>query len=520
MKHKIFITKGKPAMKNSLLLVFCLALSPVIGRAGTYNIVDHGAKEDHLSTAAIQKAVDLCHEEGGGRVIVPPGRFIIGTVVLKSNVNIYLEPGALLEGSKNVDDYMTTFRIHGMFLCEDAENVSITGKGTIDAQGIHFYDKTKTPGGGDYFDKQRTRQKEQYMPEGEFFTDGPVAKLSKPGETIEFYHCTRVVLEDFLLKDTPFWAIRLAYCEDVKVRGMTLRNNLLVPNSDGIHITTSRNVRVSDCDISAGDDAVIITGFPKNWTLNKPGYTMEDQRKHTFGNKSPYAENITVSNCQLQSRSVGIRIGYGQHPIRRCTFNNIVIYGSNRGIGIFAHDAADIEELIFSNIMIETRLHNGNWWGNGEPIHLSSISRFEGEPAGKIKNVQFNNIIATGEQGLLIFGQEDNRLENIEFNNFSLKIVKGKETMKYGGNFDLRPAADLKMAIFEHDIPGLYAQYVDGLSIRDFKLEWGVDLPEFFTHGIECHEVNDLSVIQFNGIANPNSSKSKGIYLDRTTLLH
>lgn len=71
-------------------------------------------------------------------MIVPPGRFIIGTVILKSNVNIYLEPGALLEGSKNLDDYIATFRKHGMFFSEDAENLSITGKGTIDAQGTHF----------------------------------------------------------------------------------------------------------------------------------------------------------------------------------------------------------------------------------------------------------------------------------------------------------------------------------------------------------------------------------------------
>lgn len=509
-------------MKNLLLLVFVLSLSSVVDvRAATYNILDYGARKDNLSTAAIQKAVDICHEEGGGTVIVPPGRFITGTVILKSNVNIYLEPGGLLEGSKNLDDYIATFRKHGMFFTEDAENVSIIGKGTIDAQGIHFFDKTKTPVPGSEiwgFDRQRTRQKEQYLPEGEFFTDGPIAILSRPGMTIEFYHCTNVVLEDFLLKDTPHWAIRLAYCEDVKVRGITIRNNLMVPHSDGVHITTSRNVRVSDCDISAGDDAMIVTGFPKDWGMNQTGYTMEEQGKYTFGNKSPYAENINVSNCQLQSRSVGIRIGYGQHPIRRCTFNNIVIYGSNRGIGIFARDATDIEELIFSNIIIETRLHNGQWWGNGEPIHLSSISRFEGEPAGQIKNVQFNNIIATGEQGLILFGQENDQLENIEFNNISLKIVKGEETMNYGGNFDLQPAADIKMRIFEHDIPGLYAQYVDGLSIRGFKLEWGVDLPDFFTHGIECHDVDNFSVIQFSGIANPNSSKSKGIYFERTTL--
>ena len=151
----------------------------------------------------------------------------------------------------------------------------------------------------------------------------------------------------------------------------------MIPNSDGIHCTASRNIRIVNCNIRAGDDAIIITGFAR--IENTPGFNSNEQDKYTHGNKTIYAENIQVSNCHLQSRSSGIRIGYGQHPIRRCIFTNIVIHDSNRGIGVFARDASTIEELVFSNIIIETRLHNGQWWGNGEPIHLSAISRFEGD---------------------------------------------------------------------------------------------------------------------------------------------
>ncbi|WP_319592448.1 glycosyl hydrolase family 28 protein [uncultured Draconibacterium sp.] len=499
------------------LVVFISVLLIFVGtlRASEYNIKDFGALENSLTTQAIQDAVDRCNSEGGGTVIIPSGKFIIGTVILKSNVTIYLEQGALLAGSKNLTDYKATFRTHGLFFCENAENISITGKGTIDARGTQFFDATKNHV-YDEFDKQRTRQKENYMPKGEFFSDGPIGKQPKPGMTIAFFHCSRVTLEDFVLKDTPSWGIRLAYCDDVLVHGLTIRNNLMVPNSDGVHCTTSRNVRMSDCDISAGDDAFIVTGFSKK--EEEPGYTMKEQEKYTFGNKSEYAENINVDNCLFQSRSSGIRIGYGQHPIRRCIFNNITIYGSNRGIGIFAHDASDIEELIFSNIIIETRLHNGQWWGNGEPIHLSSISRFEGHAAGEIKNVQFNNIVATGEHGIILYGLEESCIQDVDFNNISLTVLKGKETINYGGNFDLRPAADIKMQIFKHDIPGLYAQYVDGLSIRNFKLRWGNGLPDFYTHGISCFEVSDLSLVRFDGIANPNSAYSAPVKLNNTTI--
>lgn len=501
-------------MRCYLIVLLLFITGEVI--ADQYNIKDFGAKENTLSTQAIQKAVNACNQAGGGTVIVPAGKYIIGTIILKSHVDLHLQQGAHLLGSYNLDDYIKTFRSHGMIFCEDAEQVSISGEGIIDARGTHFYDSTQNHT-YEEFDKSQTRQKEDYMPAGEFYTDGPIKRLPKPGMTIAFYHCSRITLKDFTLKDTPSWAVRLAYCDDALVQGISIVNNLMVPNSDGVHCTASRNIRMSDCDIRAGDDAFIVTGFTKD--EQKPGYTLDEQRKFTFGNQSEYAENISVSNCQLQSRSSGIRIGYGQHPIRRCTFNNIVIYGSNRGIGVFAHDAADIEQLIFTNIIIQTRLHNGQWWGNGEPIHLSSISRFEGEPVGIIRDVQFNNIIATSEHGIIIYGHQESPMENIKLQNIKLKIVKGKETLAYGGNFDLRPAVPIEKQLFEHDIPGIYAQYVNGLAIQDFNLEWGPDLPAFFTDALEAEFVNDLQVIRFNGEPNPSASNSRKLHLSNTSLI-
>ena len=481
-----------------------------------YNIMDYGAQLGKLSTKSIQAAVDECAEKGGGTVWVPAGRYITGSIELKSSVNLHLEQGAILEGSKNLEDYATSFRRHGIIYCVDARQVSITGQGIIDGQGTFFYDTTRNHVYPE-FDKQVVRQKEGYMPDGMFFTDGPIERKRAPGMTITFYHCSSVVLQDITIRDTPIWAVRFAYCDDVLVSGISIFNNLMIPNSDGVHCTASRNIRMSDCDIRAGDDAFIVTGFPLE--ENTPGYDMSVPLSHKYGNKSEYAENVTVSNCTFQSRSAGIRVGYGQHPIRHCVFNNIVIYGSNRGIGIFAHDEASIEDLIFSNITIQTRLHNGQWWGNGEPIHLSAITRFEGEPAGKIRRVKFNNIIATSEHGILIYGDEPHSIESLSFHNIDLKIIKGKETMAYGGNFDLRPAAEIKKQLFKHDIPGLFALNVDGLDIHDFKLVWGDDLPSFFTHGIECHSVSDLSIWNFIGTPNPNSKNGKKQYLLDTSLI-
>jgi hypothetical protein len=171
---------------------------------------------------------------------------------------------------------------------------------------------------------------------------------------------------------------------------------------------------------------------------------------------------------------------------------------------------------VFSDITIETRLHNGQWWGHGEPVHISAVSRFAGHPAGSVRNVQFNNIIATGEQGIILFGLEQSKLENIRFNHILLKVVRGKETMNYGGNFDLRPATPVGLQLFAHDIPGVYAQWVNGLTICDFKLQWGVDLPSFFTYALECVDVNDLAIDNFEGEANPAAPDQQRIKLERT----
>lgn len=496
----------------NILAILCFSFFSAL--ASDYHIEDFGARRDELSTQAIQHAIDSCFNAGGGRVVIPSGSFIIGALILKSRVELHLSPGSVLMASTRLEDYKIGGRTYGMVFCEDATQVAITGSGIIKANGILFYESDKNHTYPE-FDRNRIRQKEKYMPEGTFFTDGPLKRKPRPGMTLVFFHCTDVKLTGITIEDTPVWAIRFGYCEGVLVDGISILNNPLIPNSDGIHCTASRNIRIANCKIVAGDDCIILTGFDK--IEDVPDYNTTEQASHQYGNKSIYAENINVTNCQLKSTSAGIRIGYGQHPIRRGIFSNIIIYDTHRGIGIFAHDKSDIEDLIFSDIIIETRLYNGQWWGHGEPIHLSCISRFEGVRAGQIKNVQFNHIIATGEQGILVYGLKESQLQNIQFNDVQLRVRTGKETLTYGGNFDLRPATPRSMQLFEHDIPGLYAQFVKGLNIRNFKLSWNNDLPSFFTHGIQCEQVDDLSIDGFDGGPNPNSPGSKKLFLKNTT---
>jgi hypothetical protein len=269
---------------------------------------------------------------------------------------------------------------------------------------------------------------------------------------------------------------------------------MLVPNNDGLDLTSCSNVVVSDCDIRTGDDCIAITGYSHHFNL--PGY--KDLRHP--------CENIAVTNCLLVSRSAAIRIGgFDQNPMRNFTFSNITITNSNRGVGIFARDEGSIENLTFSNMVIETRLHTGDWWGNGEPIHLSAVRLTKDVPLGKIKNIRFENIVCRGESGMLVYGTEESAIENVTFAHVTFHVKESPLNDISGGNFDLRPVLDEKLQLFSHDIPGLYAQFVKGFHIEDFDLSWDPVKEPFFTHGIEINNFDAISIDRFRGVAAPGS---------------
>ena len=483
-----------------------------------YNIVDFGAKADGktLNTSAIQKAINICHQNGGGTVIIPAGQFITGAIRLLSNVNLHLEPGARLTGSPDTADYRLEGERHGMIYAYRARNISISGEGEINGQGSLFHVNGQAHLLRD-FDRKFTRQGDLYAPLDIFPPDGPIKYDARPGMMIVLEQCEQVTIKDVMLKDSPMWTIRIGDCDDVLVTGISIHNNLLIPNSDGIHCTTSRNIRISDCDIRAGDDAIIVSGFATNVASTGDPFVSEDYTKREFGNKTGYAENVTVTNCILQSRSAGLRVGYGTHSIRNCTFQNIIIYGSNRGIGVFSRDEGSIENILFSNITIETRIHSGHWWGNGEPIHVSAIAQSEGIPAGTVSNIKFSNITATSETGIVIYGTTETHCFNISLENINLAIRKSNLEDTYGGNFDLRPTLRHEDALFSHDIPGLYAGYTDGLTIEDLAITWEDSLASYFTNGIYCENFSALEIDGFAGRQSHSGGTNAAISLKNGT---
>jgi hypothetical protein len=499
-------------MKTKLLifiLYFGVLPVTVTSQVTTYNIDDFGAVSDGktINTEAIQKAIDNCYENGGSTVYIPSGIYLTGTVHLKSNINLYLERGATLKGSPDLEDYENYKRVgfdtvqYGILFTYLSENVSITGQGTIDGNEEVFFD-WKVAKKIEWGSTQGTRQKDNYRKVKEGIGDGPVTPLLRPRQMIIFSQCKNVLVENILLTKSPFWTLHFADCDGVIVKGMKIWNSLETPNSDGLDITSCSNVSVSDCDIRAGDDAIAITGFGYHYEL--PGYY---NLRHPSG-------NINITNCNLQSRSSGLRIGYeDQNSVRNINISNINITNSNRGIGIFVRDSGSIENINISQVNIETRLHTGDWWGNGEPVHISAVRGKPGITLGQIKNVTLRNINCISENGILIYGTDENIIENVRLENIDLVLTNSVLNEVAGGNVDLRGCLDFNKSLISHDIPGLYAQYVKGLSIIDFSLKWKEISAQFFTNGIEVTNYSDLEINDFSGTGAPGNKEACPVLL-------
>jgi hypothetical protein len=491
-------------MKYKWVLILAFFLAPVLClQAATYNIRDFGAQGDSktLNTQAIQKAIDSCRSSGGGTVLIPAGIYLSGTLQLYSNIELHLEQGAVLKGSPKVRDYFLNGNKVGLLYTENAENISLSGPGNIDGNGDVFMDlnKAKTmPAEG----LKYTRQKEHFREVLQGLGDGPVVPLDRPFQMIIFSNCKNVSVRNLLISNSPFWTVHFADCDGVIVSGIKLWNNLMVANGDGLDFTSCRNVMISECDIRAGDDAIVLAGYDHHFDL--PGYK---RLKHP-------SENITVTNCTLQSRSSGIRIGGAdQNSMRNYVFSNLVIDGSNRGIGVFLRDKGSIEDVIFNNIIIKCRLHTGDWWGNGEPIHISAVRNTEEVTLGKIHNLKFSHIFAEGESGMLIYGTPESVIENLTFHDVSFHLKESPLNPIAGGNFDLRPVLDNKLQLFSHNMPAIYAQYVKGLEIHDFNLTWDDMQESYFTCGLEVDHFENVLIQGFHGGPAPSNKTAKAINL-------
>lgn len=486
----------------SRILIALLAASGAWCAApgAVYNVLDYGAVADGKTDAApaIRKAMEAAAKAGGGAVLLPAGEYLSSSINLLSRTTLELEAGAALKGSPRIDDYPRDptrwsgeSARAGLITAIGAHDVTIRGRGTIDGNSMAFHlDRVKTMQDGD---KKYTRQGGDFM-DPKFGTGhGPLAWVERPGSLIRFRDCENILITGVTIRDSPTWTVQINDSRVVTILGVrihSLGSEQRIPNDDGIDLVRSRFVRISDAEIQVGDDCIALFG----------------------------SQDVAVANCTLESRSAALRVGFDDGETRNCTFDNLVTRNSNRGIGIFVRGEGSVENILFSNIIMENRLFTGHWWGKAEPIHVSAIPfRASGAKLGHIKDVRFRNIIATADTGIVVHGSEESRIQGLVFDGVKLKIRNSPLHASYGGNFDLRATNNPETALFAHDIPGLYARWVSGMRIRDFDLEWEAGVPGWFTHGIECEDYQDIQIDGFRGGPAHAGGKSLPISLTRGT---
>jgi hypothetical protein len=234
----------------------------------TYNVRHYGAKGDGktLDTAAFQAAIDTCTHDQGGTVLVPAGEFLIGSIELKSNVTFHLGPAARLLGSTNVDHYKkgverTVYGSVALIYANDAENISLEGRGTIDGQGAAFRGRP---------DNER-----------------PFLLL--------FNGCKNLSIRDVFLTNSAFWCTHFNGCDYVNIDGMRIYSRV-IGNNDGFHFDDCRHVQISNCNVACGDDACGLFGSNQYVTITNCTFST---RWSVFRFGEGVTENIAVSNCVI-----------------------------------------------------------------------------------------------------------------------------------------------------------------------------------------------------------------------------
>lgn len=264
-------------------------------------ITEYGAvaEEGQDNTEAIAKAITACNEAGGGRVVIPAGTWVTGPIHYKSNVNLYLEEGAVLSFTDNPQDYlpavmtswegMECYNYSPLLYAFECENIALTGKGKLqpkmDIWKVWFA-RPKT-----HMDALEAlyHQMSKGIPVEE--RQVAVGENNFRPHLIHWNRCKNVLLDGIQIEGSPFWTIHMYMCDGGVARNLNVKAH--GHNNDGIDLEMTRNFLVEDCTFDQGDDAVVIKSGRNQdaWRLNTP------------------SENIVVRNCTILAGHVLLGIG-------------------------------------------------------------------------------------------------------------------------------------------------------------------------------------------------------------------
>jgi len=438
-------------LRNKNTRTICLLL--LLAAAGQgwsqeFDIRDFGASGDGnaMNTSAIQSAIDACHEAGGGKVIIPPGTYLSGTIILKSHVELHFMQNATLLGSPSQDDYpiqpVPEYRSlrdqnghRALIYARKAENIALTGRGTIDGQG----------------------QNQEYVPGNDLRS-----------RNIMFISCRDIRVEGLHINNSAFWNQQYLNCEDVMVSRISVYNHCN-RNNDAIDIDGCRRFVVSDCIFDTDDDGL---------TLKSTGPAI--------------TEDVVITNCIVSSYCNAIKAGTeSSGGFRNITISNCVVKPSRAeeepyfnspeigitGLSLMIVDGGTMEGISVNNLTI---------YGTMAPIYIRLGNRAraysEGVPTpdvGSVENLSLNNITiyGAGSWGSSITGIPGHPVRNITLNNIQHFTGGGVGTGDFTEEVDEADKKYPQPTVWKNlPAQGFYIRHAENVKLDNML--FGVDEPD------------------------------------------
>ncbi len=441
-----------------------LSLADPIAGTAVFNIRDFGATglKAGSAQAAIQRAVDACAAAGGGTVYVPPGEYSTGTIYLRSHVRFFVEAGATIYSIKEKAAFAKDPLKEALFLGEDLVNITLEGRGVIDGQGGYDY-RLKGNHEDDFIYPNQVEMEKRGLPLMRSFP-----KPDQFGKLVLLLRCTDVRITGLSFLDSPSWTMHLYGCVRTVIDGVFIKSSLKDGVwADGIDPDGCRDLRISNCTISTGDDALVF--YSMNW----------------FGPALP-CENITVTNCRLSSASSAIKFCDGNmNAVRNVTISNCVITDSNRGLAFMNFDGGVVENVVISGLTIDCIRYAWFWWGDGEPFHFAiktrsqvhkSVKKEDDRPVGIIRDIVLRDIVARGRGASVCLGHPDSWLDGVTLDNVRLVVAHD-------------PAAP-----YDKAVDALSFRWARNLKLRDVEIDWEAPFHDAWRSALRLRDVEGLAI--------------------------